>query len=365
MASAEVLFKAMADGTRQRLLQVLSVHELSVSELVAVLRQPQSTVSRHLKVLHEAGLLADRRSGTTMMYAARPPGGAHLGQGGGARPGRTNELNGVRGAASLRDRLLAWVGQERLEEGMRDRLDRVIRRRSTDKAHFFEAVGVRWDQMRIEAFGEVFQFEALASLLPAAWTVADIGTGTGYLLGALSDYFRKVIAVDPASSMLEVARARPEVRRARNVVFREGSLADLPLQNGEVDLAIASLVLHHVDRPAAALSELRRCLRDGGTVMIIEQRAHSNAAFHDRMGDRWWGFTPAKLRRWLRGSGFTEVRTRPLSTARPGARNVGEVPALFVLTGRAGGEIRPADTRRRGGAGENGGKAHRRHIGSK
>ena len=267
MMNAELLFKALADGTRQRLVQVLSKHELSVSELVEVLDQPQSTISRHLKVLHEAGLLVDRRFGTTVLYAARTPAHVHVGGAGGGRAGGKNGTGGARGATGLRDRLLDWVGQERLGEAMRDRLERVMRRRRVGKADFFEAVGARWDQLRIEAFGEVFHFEALISLLPAEWTVADIGTGTGYLLGVLAGHFRKVIAVDPARSMLEAARNRPEVKPARNVSFRQGSLADLPLQDGEVDLAIASLVLQHVDRPATALGELRRCLRGGGKVI--------------------------------------------------------------------------------------------------
>ena len=342
MASTELLFKALADGTRQRLVQVLSKHELSVSELVEVLGQPQSTISRHLKVLHEAGLLVDRRAGTTVMYATHPPAHVYVGGVSGARGGATagkNDASRLTGASGLRDRLLDWVGQERLVDSMRDRLERVIRRRHVDKATFFDAIGARWDQLRIEAFGEVFHFEALTSLLPAAWTVADIGTGTGYLLGVLAARFRKVIAVDPAHSMLDVARHRPEVKPARNVSFRQGSLADLPLQDGEVDLAIASLVLHHVDRPATALGELRRCLRDGGKVMIIEQHAHRSAAFHDRMGDQWWGFAPAKLARWLRRSGFVEVRTRSLTTARPTGRDSADVPPLFVATAEARGRV--------------------------
>lgn len=337
MPSAGLLFKAMADPTRERLLRVLSVHDLSVSELVEVLDQPQSTISRHLRVLCEAGLVVDRRHRATVVYAAHPPGPPHIeGESGADQGFGGGGLNGVEGTAALRGRLLEWVGREQLNEGLNARLQRVMNRRRANRANFFETVGARWDQLRIEAFGEAFHLEALTALLPEEWTVADVGTGTGYLLGVLSRRFRKVIAIEPAGAMLEAARARSELKPARNVVFRAGSLADLPLETGEVDLAIASLVLHHVARPPEALRELRRCLRAGGRLMLIEQQAHRNAAFHDRMGDHWWGFTPAKLTRWASAAGFTGVQSEPLVTARPTARQMSDAPPLLVLTAKVG-----------------------------
>lgn len=342
MATTELIFKALGDGTRQRLLQVLSLHELSVSELVEVLEQPQSTVSRHLKVLNEAGLLADRRSGTAVMYSARPRARLDLTGAGASLTAGSPGSNGMSSMVSLRDQLLEWLAHEELADDVRDRLERIVRRRQADPTRFFDGVGAKWDQLRIEAFGDRFHFEALAVLLPRTWTVADIGTGTGHLLPMLAGHFRRVIAVDPAAGMLEVARSRPGVTSADNVEFREGSLADLPLADGEVDLAIASLVLHHVDRPARAIGELRRCLRGGGRLVIIEQQAHRNADFHDRMGDRWWGFTPAKLERWLRRAGFVDVEARPLTTARPTGRDKIGAPRLFVVAAGPDGPVSPA-----------------------
>jgi SAM-dependent methyltransferase len=195
-------------------------------------------------------------------------------------------------------------------------------------------VAARWDQLRIEAFGDVFHFEALAALLPMEWVVADIGSGTGYWLPVLSARFRKVIAVDPAPRMLEVARSRPEVGAADNIEFREGTLDRLPLSDGEVDLAMVSLVLHHVERPADSFADLRRSLRPGGAVMIVEQQDHRHGEFYERMGDRWWGFEPAEVVGWLGQAGFCDTRFLPLSTARPGGRGRVEAPGLFVVTGR-------------------------------
>jgi len=340
MVRAELLFKAMADLTRQRLLRVLSTHELSVSELVEVLDQPQSTISRHLKVLRESGLLADRRSGTTVRYATLPPnpvdGGERVRRPNGSVNGRPGPAN----VAALRDRLLHWAAQGELDEAARHRLERVVRRQRSRDSDFFEVVGARWDQLRIEAFGKAFHFEALTALLPAEWTVADIGAGTGYMLGILSTRFKKVIAVDPAEAMLEAAHARPEVKTAGNVEFRQGALADLPIDSGEVDLVLASLVLHHVAEPAEALAELKRCLRVGGRMLIIEQALHSGTAFHERMGDLWWGFPPDTLSEWVRGAGFSDVTVRPLTSARPAGGCTTDAPPLFVLTaGRPDGGV--------------------------
>jgi len=333
LARSELILKAMADATRQRLLQLLTSHELTVSELVEILDQPQSTISRHLKVLREAGLLRDRRSGNTVRYAALPPSPLVTVASNGIRASKPNGQNESWQVSVLRDRLLDWIGQTPPEDETRQRLEAVLRKRQVGD-DFFEAVGSRWDQFRVEAFGQAFHLEALTTLLPADWVVADIGTGTGYLLGTLASRFRQVIAVDPAEGMLAVARDRLEVKAANNIEFRLGSLAELPIENDEVDLAIASLVLHHVERPADALTELRRCLRPAGRLLIVEQETHSHAEFHERMGDLWWGFEPAMLQTQVAAAGFIEIATSRLASAKPTNGPAGDVPALFVLTAR-------------------------------
>lgn len=329
MAETELLFKAFADTTRQRLLQVLCAEELSVSELVGVLDQPQSTISRHLKVLRDAGLLLDRRCGPTVLYSAWP---LDLQASERSETGPEEDHNGLhRSTAVLRNRLLDWISHQDLAADLRDRLQRAVRERHRQGNGFFEAVGARWDQLRIEAFGDVFHLEALTWLLPTDWTVADVGTGTGYLLGVLAARFRQVIAIDPSATMLDVARSRPECVGRRNIAFREGSLEDLPLGSNELDLAIACLVLHHVPDPARAMAELRRCIRPGGRLLVIEQETHEDLGFHERMGDRWRGFAPEQLVGWAREAGFARTRTIPLRTPRPASRRRGDSPPLFVL----------------------------------
>ncbi len=338
MPSTELLFKALADATRLRILRALSLEELSVTELVEVLGQPQSTVSRHLKILRDAGLLVERRNGATVLHSTRSS--LSIAANSGHADQVVVEGNGLGGpansgtAANLKDQLLAWVGHQSVEPELRERLDAVMRLRRGGRSDFFDTVGSRWDQLRIEAFGEAFHLEALTWLLPGDWAVADVGTGTGYLLPLLSSRFRQVIAVDPSEAMLQTARSRRELREASNVEFRAGSLDRLPVDDSSLDLAIASLVLHHVAEPPTALAELRRCLRAGSKLLIIEQEPHASAEFRERMGDVWWGFEPATLAEATRNAGFEEVEVRPLTTVRSANRRGMETPRLFAMVAR-------------------------------
>ena len=203
----EVVFKAMADQTRYRVLGVLADHELSVSELVEVLGQPQSTISRHLKVLRDAGLIRDRRDGNTVLYAAC--------QG-------SNSGNG----SELADQVLDWIAQQPIPSALARRLQTVMHRRRQMSDAFFHDAGRHWDSLREESFGAAFHLEALLALLPADWTVADIGTGTGYLLPVLGRHFECVIGVDPVETMLEAARSRIKDQGVENVDLRPGSLSE-------------------------------------------------------------------------------------------------------------------------------------------
>lgn len=307
---AEIVFKAMADVTRQRALVVLDRQELSVSELVEVLSQPQSTVSRHLKILRDAGLIRDRRQGSAVMHSVPLP---------------TNDGNG----STLTGRMLEWIAEQDLAEALRGRLDAVIRRRQGMSDEFFTQVGRRWDALREEAFGATFHLEALIALLPPDWTVADVGTGTGYLLPALAGHFRRVIGVDPVEEMLEAARCRLQSDSLSNVELCQGDLSCLPMKEATADLAVAVLVLHHVPSPQEAVAEMCRIVRDKGRVLIVEQTAHEHEAFRQRMHDHWWGFAPAELTRLVESAGFERVRARMLATADSSA----DVPKLFVVTG--------------------------------
>ena len=306
----EIVFKAMADGTRQRVLIALSRHELSVSELVEVLRQPQSTVSRHLKTLREAGLIRDRRDGSTVLYAVVEP---TVGN----------------GEDALTAMMLSWVAEQQTTSALDRRLEAVIQRRSQMSDRFFHDLGRHWDTLREESFGAGFHLEAPLALLPPEWVVADLGTGTGYMLPALANHFSRVIGVDPVEAMLEGARHRVALAGLTNVELHNGDLSELPISDEAVDLAVAVLVLHHVPVLQRALVEIHRIVRPGGRVLIVEQFAHEHDNFRDRMQDHWFGFEPAALTGQMESAGFDDVRLSRLATVERAA----DAPDLMVATG--------------------------------
>lgn len=307
----EVTLRALADQTRQAAVRLLLAEPLCVTDLAEILRVPQSTISRHLKVLRSAGLVHDRRDGTTVFYSA---------------------ARGSADANDLRAVLLDWIGRQPLEKRLERRLQKALRRRGDPGVGFFERLGDQWDELRAKAFGEAFATEAFLALLPRDWSVVDIGTGTGYLLPILAQQFRRVVAVDPAPAMLECARRRVTERGCRRVTFRHGDLSRLPIRDRASDLAVACLVLHHVAEPDAALGEMFRILRPKGRALIVEQRVHENQRFQELMQDQWRGFEPGDLGRKLSAAGFREVRHHRLHTAGGGTEAI-ESPGLFVMTG--------------------------------
>jgi ArsR family transcriptional regulator len=310
--SPDALFRAMGDPTRRRLLQLLIGEELSVSELVDVLRQPQSTISRHLKVLRDAGLVRDRRDGVTSYYRIRDAG---------------------EDRDELERTLFGWLGDCPVPESVTRRLQHALRRRDDRAVGFFERLGKRWDDLRVSAFGESFAAEAFIGLLPTDWTVADIGTGTGHLLPGLASHFRRVIAVEPATAMLECARHRVAENGRENVEFHQGDLGRLPIADGACDLALACLVLHHIEEPAAALRQMHRILKPGGRLLIVEQCSHELQEFYEIMQDLWWGFDPAEFRRDVEAAGFDDLIWRPIAAHPPASSRI-EAPRLFVMTAR-------------------------------
>ncbi len=311
----EIVFKAMADGTRQRTLTVLAQHELSVSELVEILHQPQSTVSRHLRVLREAGLIHDRRDGNMVLYSL---------------PTNGSSTNGHEG--SLSDDLLSWVARQPMSAILASRLESVLQRRKELSDKFFGRVGREWDELREQSFGCQFHLEAFLALLPRTWTVADVGTGTGSLLPTLARHFQQVIGVDPVEAMLDIARHRISQAGCNNVELHQGDLSKLPLPSDTIDLLVAALVLHHVPSPQDAIAQLFRVAREGGRVLIIEQGPHQETSFYERMQDHWWGFESDKLCQQLRQVGFKEVIAHALTTV----VRAKDAPELFVITATKG-----------------------------
>jgi ubiquinone/menaquinone biosynthesis C-methylase UbiE/predicted transcriptional regulator len=297
---------ALSDATRSRMLLLLERHELTVSELCAILQLPQSTVSRHLKTLADADWVSSRRDGTSRYYTLAID----------ERNASTRRLWSV-----LREQVAHSLGADQDAR----RLKGVLARRQAKSEEFFASAAGQWDRLRQELFGRASALHALPALLDRNWTIGDLGCGTGETAAAVAPFVTRVIAVDRSGDMLHAARRR--LRDQPNVDVRRGELEALPIDDRDLDAAIVMLVLHHTPDPAAALREAARVLRPGGALLLCDMLPHDREEYKQQMGHVWLGFSTEKIDRLLAGSGFEKVRIVPLPID-PDAKG----PALFVAS---------------------------------
>ncbi len=348
---------ALSERVRLRILRILEIEELSVGEVASVVQLPQSTVSRHLKVLAEGGggggggtsgggWLVRRNEGTQTLYRLvlddLPLESRALWL------VVKDQLIGVAGGANS-------VSDPELDEDLR-RLRAVIEERRTDSESFFGRVGggggSEWERVRETLYGSSFTAVSLLALVWPDWRVADLGCGTGNAAELIAPWLSShergweggvgegvegrvggVIAVDTSAAMLESAKAR--LARFDNVRFVKGELERLPRNvfgDGSVDAAVCVLVLHHADDPKAILREMRRVLtteRGGGVALIVDMLPHSREAYKRTMGHKHMGFDPRTLRAWALEAGFGSCEVTPLPSE-PEAMG----PGLFACVAR-------------------------------
>ncbi len=275
----------LSDASRLRLLRLLEAEELGVAELCEVMQLPQSTVSRHLKVLSQQGWVVSRRAGTTNLYRVV-----------------LDELDPrARDLWRLtRDQATDWATARQDDA----RLERYLATRSRDSKAFFAGLAGEWSQTRAALYGKTFNLDALAALLPPAWTVADLGCGTGQLAAPLARHVRQVIGVDHSPEMLEAARRHAQP----NLDLREGDLTNLPIDDAACDAALLVLVLTYVDQPRLVLQEARRILKPHGQLIVIDLLKHDREDFRRHMGQRSMGYAEAELSDRLTEVGFARPR---------------------------------------------------------
>lgn len=292
---------ALADLTRSRLLLVLERDALTVNELCQVLRLPQSTVSRHLRVLADEGWVTSRAEGPSNRYrAALDPAARQLWH---LVGGEVAEAPAARQDAT--------------------RLRSVLAQRSTKSREFFATSAGQWDRLRTELFGPRAELAALPALLNDSWVVGDLACGTGPVAASLAPFVARVIAVDGSAPMLAAARKR--LTGLGNVELRRGDLEALPIDGGALDAAVLSLALHLVPEPARALAECARVLKPGGTLLVVDMTPHDRTDFAESMGHLWPGIDADALAAWGREAGFARCSYHPLP-ADPAAKG----PTLFA-----------------------------------
>ena len=292
------LYRLLGEPRRLRLLGLTSEDELSIGELAELTREAQPNVSKHLKLLREAGLVAVRRQGTRALARLTP------------------DLNG--------DPVLADAVRSGRElctrDGSLSRVSEVIQARDAESRAFFE----RPDAGAPGSSGEWSAYlTALRALLPNRTLAVDVGTGDGALVELLAPLFDKVLAVDRSEEQLRAAAERLASRRYENVElvraeYDHPSLADRVASLGGADAVFAVRLLHHAPQPQRAVSQLASLARPGGRVVIIDYCAHEDEQMREERADLWLGFERSELFGFAKSAGLIQPEVFVIPAARYG-----------------------------------------------
>lgn len=277
--------KAAGESTRLRLLVLLAAGELNVKDLTRILGQSQPRISRHLKLLTEAGLIERYQEGSWVFFRL-------------ARSGGSGEL--VRSIVKSLN-----PGDADLERD-RARAQAVMQERAaTAQAYFKEHAG-EWDVIRsLHVAEDEVEQAILEALGPGPFdTLVDLGTGTGRILELFADRAKRAVGVDINRDMLAYARAKLEAAGLDNCQVRQGDLFSLNFADGEVDAVVLHQVLHYLDDPAGALREAARILAPGGRILIVDFAPHELEFLRENHAHRRLGLELEQVADWVVSSGL-------------------------------------------------------------
>lgn len=285
--------RASGEPTRLRILALLAQGELSVSELTRILGQSQPRVSRHLKLLCDAGLITRLPEGTSVFYRL--------------------VVNGAPGALVCAiTRLISDDDDALLLD--RSRLQETRAERARLAAEYFTRNAPQWDKIRSLHISEASVEAAMKEIL-GTQSVAhalDIGAGTGRILLLLQGLAEKATGIDINREMLAIARANLEKAGLGNFQVRQADVQNLPLPDKSVDLVTVHQVLHYLDNPMAALKEAARVLQPAGRILIVDFAPHTIEQLRDEHAHRRLGFSPEEVSAWCNMAGLEIIRTQHL-----------------------------------------------------
>jgi ubiquinone/menaquinone biosynthesis C-methylase UbiE len=292
--------KAIAEPTRLRLLALLASGELSVKDLTGILGQSQPRISRHLKLLAEAGLV-ERAPEGSWVYFRLAEGGA-----GGALARLVLEGVDPADAVLVRDR--------RRAEALREERERAAQA-------YFQAHAGEWDSIRALHIAEAEVEAAVAAALgPGPFgLLVDLGTGTGRMLELLRDRYRRGLGIDLSPAMLAYARAKLERTELRHAQVRQGDIYDLPLADKAADAAVMHQVLHFLSDPQRAVREATRVLAPGGRLLIVDFAPHELEFLREQFAHERLGLAGPLVEQWLADSGLQIMERRDLKPEGDGA----------------------------------------------
>jgi SAM-dependent methyltransferase len=301
---ASALFRLLSDSTRLRLLRVLAKDRFNVTELTGILGVAQSNVSRHLGLLKDAGLVTEEREAGYVYY----------------RVAEDARSNGQGPLWSLLDTHFESAAADRAVRADDARTQEVLRLRKEN----FETHGDA--RQLVPGRSWAAWARALGHLLPPL-DVADIGCGEGYLTLETARWAKSVVGIDRSADVLARARDLAKRRRVKNVTWKKGDIAHLPLADRSIDVALLSQSLHHADDASRAIAEAARVLRRGGRLLILDLREHDQTWVRKRFGDRHLGFSSSQLDALLRDAGLRDVKVNV------GASKAGDPFAVLIASG--------------------------------
>lgn len=289
------VLRAAGEPSRLRILSLLAREELAVLEICKVLDQSQPRVSRHLRLLAEAGLVERFPDGAWVFYRPAAPGEAR----------------------SLADRVLAGLDASDLARDA-ERLEAVRAERRTAADQYFARNAATWDEIRSLHVSEA---EVEAAILRAAGPgpfrrLVDLGTGSGRMLTLFGERARSAVGLDLSQQMLNVARARVDANGLAAVELRHGDIFATRLPDGCADLVVVHQVLHYLGDPAAAVREAGRLTAPGGRLVIVDFAPHALEVLREQHQHRRLGFSAAEMKRWLAAAGLRQVELETLPPAR-------------------------------------------------
>lgn len=311
--------KAIAEPTRMRILALCLKGELTVSELVRILGQSQPRISRHLKLLSEAGLLTRIREGSWVFHRISQSGTG----------------------ADLTDRLADLIPHnDSLIERDMERLAEVKKARSESAAAYFREIATQWDAVRTLHVDEAEIDDAIASSVD--WdrvsSMIDLGTGTGHLLEQFGPRIETGEGIDMSREMLAIARSNLEHAGLPHCQVRQGDIFQLPNESESFDLAIIHQVLHFVDDQSLAIDEANRVLKPGGQLVVVDFAPHNLEALRDNDNHRRLGFSDQETQSWFRNAGLvqksiTKLDGSPLTVCIWSAEKPPRTPVVDVPPG--------------------------------
>jgi ubiquinone/menaquinone biosynthesis C-methylase UbiE/DNA-binding transcriptional ArsR family regulator len=286
--------KAAGEETRLRVLALLGEAELTVSELTDILRQSQPRISRHLKLLAEAGLVERFREGTWAFFRLAESGG---------------------GAAIARALLDHLDREDPVVARDRARLASVRHARADAAQAYFRAHAAEWDRIRkLHVPDEAVEQAIRAALADEPFrSLLDLGTGTGRMLELFGPDMERGLGLDLSLDMLHLARHRLERAGLRNCSVRQGDIYDLPLPDDSFDVVILHQVLHFLDDGTRAIQEAARVLRPGGRLLVVDFAPHEEEFLREQYAHRRLGFAPETVTQWMTASGLEPVMHQSLA----------------------------------------------------